>query len=335
MGKSQSIRWARLALVAASAATVLLAGVPARAEMATDGSTPPGLRGSPLPAAGARAVSHARQALAGQPGASAQGIDCWRDVSIFPYANHNFVSTETGYSGGSYGMLRARATTITPSERFMVCRDTSTGLTILVSQANEKFVSTEIGYSGDSYGMLRARANIVGPWELYYTSAPPNVRFTHLRANANGHYVSAEIEYPGKSHGMLRARAAVAGPRELYYWYGTKWTCARASIGLRRHRAAQRVPPQFWRESAFKRASPEVGDIPVREEISVPSPPIATRPCRVKASVQTLEGCGLSALNEARTAQNWRADPRHEPPRPARSPLGGSSCCGEVTDHRV
>jgi hypothetical protein len=223
MGTSEPIRWARLALVAASTAAVLLAGVPARAEMATDGSTPPGLRGSPVPAAGARALSHAGQTLAGQPGASAEGIDCWRDVSIFPYANRSFVSAEVGYSGGSYGMLRARATSIGPSERFMVCRDTSTGLTILVSQANEKFVSTEIRYSGGSYGMLRARANIVGPGELYYTSAPPNVRFTHLRAHANGRYVSAEIGYSGESHGMLRARAAVVGAGELYYWYGTEW----------------------------------------------------------------------------------------------------------------
>jgi len=223
MGMSKRYPWARLALVFMSAAAVLLAGTPAYAQMGADGSTRPGRGGTAAPGARPEALSHARLALAGQPGVSAESINCWRNVTIFTLANLRLVSAELEYSDGSYGMLRARATRIAAWERFIVCRDSSTGWTVLASQANEKYVSVEMGYTGHSYGMLRARADIAGPWQLYRTSSPPNGLITSLYANANGHYVSAETSYPGGSYGMLRARAAEVGASENYYWYGEAW----------------------------------------------------------------------------------------------------------------
>lgn len=134
-------------------------------------------------------------------------------ITIRSKANGRYVSAELGYTGDSYGELRARATVVGPWERFAVCpngRDWA-----IYSVANRHWVSAELGYPGAKYGMLRARAATIGPWERFsFNFCGPDC--VAIRSTANGRYVSAELGYTGPSYGMLRARATTVAAWERF-----------------------------------------------------------------------------------------------------------------------
>jgi hypothetical protein len=166
------------------------------------------------------AVAEARAALAKAPGVRGSDlIYCYAPVYIYSPANQKYVSTELGYSGGSYAMLRARATAFGPWETYSVCRDQNNGITTIKSAVNLLFVSAELGYSGSNYGMLRARASSQGPWETWYTPVDPGSGNSTFFFNiSNDRYASAELGYVGSNYGMLRARANSVGSWETFIW---------------------------------------------------------------------------------------------------------------------
>jgi hypothetical protein len=132
-------------------------------------------------------------------------------------SNGRWVSVELGYSGPTYGMLRARATEIGPWERFYV-HCLGGGQIALRSQANGAWVTAEMQYTGSSYGMLRARAARINAWERYTFESLDGAFATQpvvLISTANGREVSAELGYTGADNGMLRARGGT-GPWEIY-----------------------------------------------------------------------------------------------------------------------
>ena len=88
-----------------------------------------------------------------------------------------YVTAELGYgtTDPRYGMLRARATTISTWQRFSsVSLDNLTGVRVFRG-ANGLWVSSELGYptTHERYGMLRARYDLAangskwGPWEKF------------------------------------------------------------------------------------------------------------------------------------------------------------------------
>jgi hypothetical protein len=91
-----------------------------------------------------------------------------RQMTIQSLANNQYVSAELNYSGGDYGMLRARASTASGWERFLLVGDcaSSSGCAIQ-SLANNQYVSAELNYSGGDYGMLRARSSTASGWEWF------------------------------------------------------------------------------------------------------------------------------------------------------------------------
>ncbi|QPS38717.1 fascin domain-containing protein [Burkholderia oklahomensis] len=143
------------------------------------------------------------------------GPTCTQNVTITSIANHDLVSTELGYTGSDYAMLRARATVKGPWEQYTICNFASDGYWTIQSQADGLYVSAELGYTGNQYGMLRARASVVGPWEKF-SFGSCGVGCTTIQSQANGLYVSAELGYTGDQYGMLRARATVVGPWEQF-----------------------------------------------------------------------------------------------------------------------
>jgi hypothetical protein len=141
------------------------------------------------------------------PAAPAQAASC-TDGALYSEANHRYVSAELGYSGSDYAMLRARATSIGPWERFEICYTTTYGTHFSFrSLANGLWVSAELGYGGSLYGMLRARAGSIGSWEKFYGG-------NEIQSEANWKWVSAELGYGGGYYAMLRARADSVGPWE-------------------------------------------------------------------------------------------------------------------------
>ncbi|HXA60500.1 MAG TPA: hypothetical protein VNW94_15180, partial [Streptosporangiaceae bacterium] len=72
-------------------------------------------------------------------------------------ANGLYVTAElgSGYTGADYGMLRARATSVGPWERFEECPLVPYTIT-LRSEANGLYVTAELGYTGTENGMLVA-----------------------------------------------------------------------------------------------------------------------------------------------------------------------------------
>ena len=142
-------------------------------------------------------------------------VTCLNDT-IQSYQNSNFVSTEIGYSGSQYGMLRARASAVGPWEKYTICIDNTTSIVTIQAQANGLFVSTEIGYLNSSYAMLRARASVVGPWEQYFLNCSSGSHgFCFIQSKANGLFVAEEDLYWGSGYGMLRARTT---PQSIGTW---------------------------------------------------------------------------------------------------------------------
>lgn len=91
--------------------------------------------------------------------------------AIQSLANGLYVSTELGYSGGEYGMLRARAGAIGAWEQYRL-EPIWDQLYAVKSLANGLYVSTELGYTSGWYGMLRARATSIGAWERHWLFRP-------------------------------------------------------------------------------------------------------------------------------------------------------------------
>jgi hypothetical protein len=97
---------------------------------------------------------------------AAHAASCTPDFRIKNLANGQYVSVELGYTGAEYAMLRARATSVGPWERFII-QFVQYPEFKMVANANTLYVSAELGYSGSWYGMLRARASTAGPWEKW------------------------------------------------------------------------------------------------------------------------------------------------------------------------
>jgi hypothetical protein len=155
------------------------------------------------------------------PAASAQvAPSCNTESYLISFANSTYVSSELGYGGDLYGMLRARASSPGPWENYRVCGryEGSNKVNFISNEQNGRYVTAELGRTGVDYGMLRARATAVGPWEKFtITRWGPNPSMYTIRSQANGRYVSAELGYGGVRHGMLRARATSIGNWEKFF----------------------------------------------------------------------------------------------------------------------
>jgi len=99
--------------------------------------------------------------------------------AIQSFSNGNYVSAEIGWTGNSYGLLRARAATVGPWEKFRVLQghvnapdwlNYDYNVVAFQSVANGSYVSAELGWTGNQSGLLRARPNqwTEGPWETFY-----------------------------------------------------------------------------------------------------------------------------------------------------------------------
>jgi hypothetical protein len=127
-------------------------------------------------------------------------------------ANGKYVSTEMGLGGNDRGMLRARANTIGPWEKYYVCwrNDPGAGNTYALIYSEGGLVSAEFGYGVDDtrYGMLRGRASGMGPWEKFQidVNSPNRSTIRSIGDPNNLCYVSTELGYGGDLAGMLRNR---------------------------------------------------------------------------------------------------------------------------------
>jgi hypothetical protein len=82
--------------------------------------------------------------------------------------NGRYVSAEFGRTGVDDGMLRARATSIGPWEKFRIERwGPNPSMYTIKSLTYGRYVSTELGYGGVRKNMLRARASGIGNWEKF------------------------------------------------------------------------------------------------------------------------------------------------------------------------
>jgi hypothetical protein len=126
------------------------------------------------------------------------------------------VSAELGDVGIFNGMLRARATSVGPWEKFTMCMDDNHVFT-LKSQANNLYVSTEEDYEGGYQYLLRARAAVVGGWELFvmYGVGGDTVEFT----GSPGYWVTSELGYSGSDQYLLRANRKSLGGWETWVFY--------------------------------------------------------------------------------------------------------------------
>jgi hypothetical protein len=146
---------------------------------------------------------------------------CTQATYIRSWYNERYVSTELGYSGNQYAMLRARAEKVGPWESFQWCQSSEhPGYWSLWSLGAERWVSVELGYTGGEYAMLRARATGVGPWERFYEPYCPDGTHCSFKSTADDLYVSGEFGYTGNNYGMLRARSSTIGPWEQFFELG-------------------------------------------------------------------------------------------------------------------
>jgi hypothetical protein len=94
-----------------------------------------------------------------------------------------FASTEMGYGGDFWRILRARADRAGAWERYdIICLDSGCpipGNFAFYSRAAGKYVSAEKNWGGDFLGQLRARADVIGPWETFWVDPP--TRFSHAK----------------------------------------------------------------------------------------------------------------------------------------------------------
>ena len=148
-------------------------------------------------------------------------------------ANYGFVSAELGYTGGYYGMLRARSGSIGPWEQYSIGSSGDTdGTWAIRSVANNLYVSSEFGYSGGDDGLQRARASVIGDWEKFflYQIGGQFAWQSYYPYGSACCYVSTEMGYTGFEFEMLRARAYSVGSWELYWLDYLDWTHVIASV---------------------------------------------------------------------------------------------------------
>ncbi len=148
----------------------------------------------------------------------AETFKCSEQGFWYSTYNNRFISTELGYSGAEYAMLRARAETVGPWELYQLCKSNETGLWSIWSNAALRWVTAEIGDPGEMYGMLAAQGTGVSHWERFTGPEPANDK-CDLKSNENGLWVSAEFGYTGNWYGMLRARSSTVGEWEKFECY--------------------------------------------------------------------------------------------------------------------
>lgn len=183
---------------------------------------PPGLQAWPDARFATPPPSGNPPAQIGVSAVAAPKFTCYNGTAFASMHNDHYVAGERGYTGGYYGMLRARtlANKIGYWEYWNFCLDHNTGLWSISESASPfKWTSAELGYSDGDNGMLRARASTVGPWERYQIICLNNSGNFAIRSKANGRYVSTEFGYTGERYEMLRARATVVGGWENYYYF--------------------------------------------------------------------------------------------------------------------
>jgi len=135
------------------------------------------------------------------------------DVAIINGYTGLVVSAELNDQGFP-GMLRARAHSIGPWEKFTRCIDQSTRVFTLKSKANGLYVSTEMNYGGSYQYMLRARATTVGPWEKFILY--PQETILDAFTGYPGYWVTSEMNFPGSERYMLRANRKDLGEWEIW-----------------------------------------------------------------------------------------------------------------------
>jgi hypothetical protein len=129
-------------------------------------------------------------------------------------ATSNYVSAELGYTGSSYGMLRARSATQGSWETWTEA-ELPNGNIALLSNANNNFVSTELGYTGNTQNELRARSSTIGPWEIYQIKWLGTNTYALLSV-VTGKYVSVALNDTGSDYAMLQASTTSIGQSETF-----------------------------------------------------------------------------------------------------------------------
>jgi hypothetical protein len=135
-------------------------------------------------------------------------------VSIQSMWSFKFVSVEIGNTGSFYAMLRARADTIGPWEKFYACYDDGSHQYTFRSEANNKYVEVNPNAGGNYLLMLSATADSGVPKPSRFIEVNGSSDVQSLKSDYTGSYVSAELGYTGGDYGMLRARAGVIGAWE-------------------------------------------------------------------------------------------------------------------------
>jgi hypothetical protein len=144
-----------------------------------------------------------------------------RLYSIRATATSRYVSAELGAPEGSYGVLRARATTVGAWERFRFHESYSGPVDFGFWPAeNNRPVQTDIQARGAYQGTLQANGTFdalsQGDPAMVYDLVPIGSGDFAIRSHANNRFVSAELGYTGANYGLLRARATTVGAWERF-----------------------------------------------------------------------------------------------------------------------
>jgi hypothetical protein len=135
-------------------------------------------------------------------------------IAIRSLAANRYVTSEHGYGGADYAMLRARATSVGSWERFTLVGDCSRACA-LRSDTNGLFVTAELGYQGYAWGEMRAHSGAAQAWEQWRFVGNCETS-CGLLSLANGRFVSTELGFTGAGQNMLRARSTAIGGWEQY-----------------------------------------------------------------------------------------------------------------------
>jgi hypothetical protein len=126
-----------------------------------------------------------------------------------------FASVELGETGSRYAMLRARASTVGPWEKFTACYYESGNYYTFRSDANGKYVVVQSS-NGNYAWMLTATADQGTAVSAQFRQINPSSDTPSLLSLRNSQYVSTELGYTGSDFGLLRARATSIGPWEQF-----------------------------------------------------------------------------------------------------------------------
>jgi hypothetical protein len=158
-----------------------------------------------------------RAAQVASSGAATQAMNCdWNTAyTIFSRVTGKYASTEIGYSGADYAMVRARAAAVGPWELYISCYDSALDYNAFISLENGNYLRAEVSYPGGSDGMVRAAGTTAGVAEQFRI-ADAGSGWISIKSRITGHYVTTELNYPGNRDGMLRARSTTVGTWEQY-----------------------------------------------------------------------------------------------------------------------